>query len=111
MTCPRTLITAAMIVDGDQKSVSTGAILLENDAIIASGTPESIGKVSDASRIDLPRKLVMPALVNAHAHLDLTHIGPAPEGGSFPEWISRIQSQRVSDDAGIEASVRLGIAY
>ena len=111
MTCPRTLITAAMIVDGAQNSVSPGAILLENDAIISSGTPESVGEVSDATRIDLPGKLVMPALVNAHAHLDLTHIGPVPEAGSFTDWISRLQTQRASDDDGIEASINQGIAY
>lgn len=109
MTCPRTLIAAAMIADGAQNSAAPGAILLENSTIIASGSPESIGEVLDAQRIDLPRKLVIPALVNAHAHLDLTHIGPIPSTGSFAEWISRLQSQRASDDAGIEASVRRGV--
>jgi cytosine/adenosine deaminase-related metal-dependent hydrolase len=56
-------------------------------------------------------QLIMPAFVNAHTHLDLTHIGPQPHepDDGFVSWVNMIREQRASDDEHITQCVRLGI--
>lgn len=63
-----------------------------------------------ADKIDLPGHVVAPALANAHAHLDLTHIGPQPIGpGGFAAWIDMVRRERLTADADIEKSVLEGV--
>lgn len=67
---------------------------------------------SDTQRIDAQDKVAIPGLVNAHTHLDLTHIGPMPfeRGQSFVDWVDMIRSGRVSTPEAIAHSVRDGAA-
>ena len=61
--------------------------------------------------LTLRDRVIMPALVNAHTHLDLTHIGPVahdPNEG-FVKWIDNIRTNRKQEDADIRDAVRLGI--
>lgn len=65
-----------------------------------------------AERIDLPGIVIVPAFVNAHAHLDLTHVGSQPfdpETQTFTQWLASIRSTRTLDPADIRGSVALGI--
>lgn len=67
-----------------------------------------------ARRVRLPGSVLIPGMVNAHTHLDLTHIGPQPhdpsEGqGGFVRWVDMIRSRRHTDSVQITASVRQGI--
>ena len=60
---------------------------------------------------DHRRSLLVPGLVNAHTHLDLTHIGPRPHDPSagFAVWIDMVRRERLSDEASIAAAVRRGV--
>jgi cytosine/adenosine deaminase-related metal-dependent hydrolase len=99
--------------------------VIENASIVLKQTSNGYETVSSGSkaqidRMDLPittieltlnDRLVMPALVNAHTHLDLTHIGPVehdPTDG-FVQWVDMIRDQRRSDDQEIRSAVKLGI--
>ncbi|MBL9140393.1 MAG: amidohydrolase family protein [Phycisphaerae bacterium] len=58
----------------------------------------------------LASSAVVPALVNAHAHLDLTSAGCVPFGGDFDEWLAGVRSHRVGMDAQrVDASVQQGV--
>lgn len=110
MTSERTFITAAAIADPVMGVIAPGAMLIEGNSILASGSPSDVGSPPDgARRIDLSGKVVLPALVNAHAHLDLTHLGPRPAAASFVEWIDAIRIGRLTDDEAIADSVREGV--
>jgi cytosine/adenosine deaminase-related metal-dependent hydrolase len=63
-----------------------------------------------ARRIDRRGFVIVPGLVNAHTHLDLTHIGPVAHdpGDGFMAWVDRIRHGRLADEAGIEQSVHRG---
>jgi cytosine/adenosine deaminase-related metal-dependent hydrolase len=63
--------------------------------------------------LTLHEHLLMPALVNAHTHLDLTHIGPQPHepGDGFVQWVDMIRTNRASEDEHITDCVRLGIEH
>ncbi len=61
--------------------------------------------------LDLPGAVLIPGLVNAHAHLDLTHIGPRPydPAGGFMGWARSIIPARATTAEGIRDSVRRGV--
>lgn len=62
--------------------------------------------------VDRPRSVLIPGLVNAHTHLDLTHLGPLPHDPSagFMSWIERIRAGRRIEPDGVAASVGEGLA-
>ena len=63
-----------------------------------------------ASRIDRPGCILMPAIVNAHTHLDLTHIGPRPHDpdAGFVAWVDMVRANRHTEPAQIRDSVAQG---
>ncbi len=60
--------------------------------------------------IDKPDAILIPALVNAHAHLDLTHIGPRPFDASlgFTGFIRLVLANRLDQRDAIERSIAHG---
>jgi cytosine/adenosine deaminase-related metal-dependent hydrolase len=107
---PRTLLRAAAIADGRSIRAAPGCILLEDRRILAAGPPVQIGPVAGAAILDHPGSVLVPALVNSHAHLDLTHLGPWPYAGDFCGWIEMVRLRRAADDGGIRSSVARGVA-
>lgn len=102
-------------VAGDRHAPA--ALLIEHGRqslrILAAGTLADIAHhpaTDRASRIDRPGCILLPALVNAHTHLDLTHIGPRPHdpGGGFVPWVDMVRAHRHTDPRLIHASVALG---
>lgn len=86
-----------------------GVVLLRGETVVAAGSPESVGHVEGVEIVECPDEAILPALVNAHTHLDLTHIGMLPFGGSFLEWLEQVISRRRIDEEGIADSVREGV--
>lgn len=96
-------------------SVSPGSLLVERRGtqtrVIAVGAPDDVDTHPAnivARREALAEAVLVPALVNAHAHLDLTDIGPlSPENG-FDRFIDLVRKQRPRTMEAIEAAVRHG---
>ena len=97
---------------------------VEGDRILGCGVSvnpeESRGA---ASSIDLGAAIVLPGLVDAHTHLELSYLrGMAPSGGSFLDWIRALLAERRrrpdpespeilgAVDAGIAEALRSGTA-
>lgn len=58
---------------------------------------ESVRSRLDADGVvldDLGSTLILPAFVNAHAHLDLAHLGTRPFEGDFVSWAGGVASSR-----------------
>lgn len=102
-------ILAGAIQDAIGPPARPGAIHWRDGRIIASGPPEAVPCPGGATVIERPGHLILPGLVNAHAHLDLTGIGPMPYCGDFIEWIQMVMASRPIGREAIEAAVRLGI--
>lgn len=109
MKTQRTVLRAAMIADGESTSAAPGAILVEDGRIIASGSPQSIGSVGEAKRLNLDDYVLVPALVNAHCHLDLARMPRIDFPGDFRSWADYVRENRDTDDDQIAASVRRGV--
>jgi cytosine/adenosine deaminase-related metal-dependent hydrolase len=108
----RLLIHAGRVVDAGARPKDPkgpGAVLLAGDRVVAAGRPAAVGRPADVEVLNLPGTVLMPALVNAHAHLDLTDVGPTPYDGDFTAWIDGVRRERPSDEAAVAAAVRRGI--
>jgi cytosine/adenosine deaminase-related metal-dependent hydrolase len=103
------LIHAAAIADGTGFTAAPGAILIEDDRTVAIGTPQAMGEVAGSAVEEHLDAVVIPALVNAHAHLDLTHIGPVANGDGFARWAEMVRERRCRLPEEIAASVRQGV--
>ncbi|HED53246.1 MAG TPA: hypothetical protein ENJ00_03480 [Phycisphaerales bacterium] len=106
---------ASLSVVGD--SLHPAALLIERSAqdqrILAVGPIAEVGShplARSAKRIDRPGEVLLPAFVNAHTHLDLSHIGPRPHSPAdgFVSWVDFIREHRHQDEAGIRDAVNLG---
>jgi cytosine/adenosine deaminase-related metal-dependent hydrolase len=65
------------------------AISIENGRIVALGEEVAPGAM------DLGRMAIMPALVNAHTHLELSYLrGRVPQADKFLDWIRMIMATR-----------------
>lgn len=75
-----------------------GWVITHDGLIIESGAgdiPVRAGQPEAAEVIDLGDAVIMPGLVNAHTHLELSWMrGRVPPGGSMPEWASRLIALR-----------------
>lgn len=103
------LIRAGTVIDADTVHASPGALLIRGRTVLAAGPLASVPVPEGALVIDRPFHAVTPGLVNAHAHLDLTHIGPLPAPDRFTDWIGQIRERRAGDEAELRRSVRDGI--
>lgn len=112
-------LDALAVVDGVGTNWSPGSVLVERRGlgglVLAVGPSIEVDRheaAKAARRVDLAGSVVIPGLVNAHTHLDLTHLGPRPyrEEAGFVGWVEAVRLGRVSDAAAIADSVRRGIA-
>ena len=63
-----------------------------------------------ASLVHRPELLVTPALINPHAHLDLTSVGPVGIDGGFDHWLETVRTRRPDSDPAIRSSIEAGLA-
>ena len=82
--------------------------------LLALDTPAAVSSHPRAAEtrltLDRPGRVLIPGLVNAHTHLDLTHIGPIPHDPArgFIAFIDLVRSKRLTQPQDITASVTLG---
>lgn len=118
---PTTIYRAAAIQDAAGTSARPGSIVVRNGRVIAAGHPDEIPRrlLGYAEMVDRPQDLILPALVNAHAHLDLTDLGPRPYDGHFGSWLSQVIEERTKQTSqvgpstirGAEMSLVAGVAH
>src|SRR5262245_17318065 len=78
---------AAWILPVSAPPIRGGWVAIEGDRIAATGAADAAGAT------DLGRVAVMPALVNAHTHLELSFLhGRIPSGDRFTEWVQALMA-------------------
>ena len=107
---PRKLIHADAIADHSGVLAAPGAVLLEEEEIIAVGSVQELGGVGDAMLTQI-HGTVTPSLVNAHTHLDLSGEGIKPAKNSFVHWVEKdvLPIRQDSNEESIQSAVQRGV--
>lgn len=76
-----------------------GWIIVSDGQVLATGAgplpPASSAGIAPADDVDLGRVAVMPGLVNAHTHIELSWLwGKVPPDASFIGWVSKLMALR-----------------
>ncbi len=108
---PTSLLLAAYIAP------MAGPILRDAAVAYADGTILSVGPINELRRQfphaiveDLGQSVLLPGLVNAHVHLELSALSPGDPPASFTQWLTRLVPRSPPDPAAAQAFVERGMA-
>ncbi len=92
---------------GKAVCLADAALALDGDRVVEAGPRGAVeARFGRAEPLDA---VVLPALVNAHTHLELSRLaGCVPGGGGLAGWIGRLVRERAAapeDPAAVEAAV------
>lgn len=105
------LITAQYLLPIDQNLILNGAVAIDEDKIVAVGTADDLqAKYPDATQRNFATHVLMPGLVNAHAHLDLTYF-LGDDTGFIPWLISMLKYQRETEMQQLIPAIQRGLSH
>ena len=77
--------------------IPDGAVVCDGDRIVAVGRLDEVAAAHPDARVRAWRGVLLPGLVNAHAHLEYTAFADlATSGLPFPRWIAELTRRRSS---------------
>ncbi|MFA7384320.1 MAG: amidohydrolase family protein [Desulfurivibrionaceae bacterium] len=112
---PRYLYRAPFVVPGHGPVIADGAVLTEDGLVTAVGSYADLKGV-DAKVEEYEGYVITPALVNCHAHLELSHLAglaeAAPMPGDITGWIRGLLAARaeIDDPEARDDAARLALA-
>jgi cytosine/adenosine deaminase-related metal-dependent hydrolase len=74
-------------------TIADGAVRVEGGGIVDFGPFADLDR-TDARVDDLGEVVLMPGLINAHVHLELSHAAPGEPPASFGEWLLGVVTRR-----------------
>ena len=80
--------------------IQNGAIVVHDGRIVAVGRRKDVVRSHGAAEVrDLGDAVVLPGLINAHTHVELSWMnGEPPAGGSFMTWLGDLVARRRGAD-------------
>ena len=89
------ILRARVVLPVHRPPIQDGAVVVFGDCIAAVGRWTTLRKRFTGEMQDLGEVVLMPGLVNAHCHLDYTHMaGLFPPRKSFCDWIKLITTEK-----------------
>jgi 5-methylthioadenosine/S-adenosylhomocysteine deaminase len=86
-----TRFSARWILPVSSPAIENGAILVDSGRIARIGPSADVPTPESASVVELGNAVLLPGLVNVHAHPELSILRGALEDLPFHEWISRLR--------------------
>jgi len=85
-----------------------GAVVFDGGRTVSAGTAADLRRAHPGAAVhDYGAAVILPGLVNAHTHLELSHLRPPSSVASFTDWLSAVMSSPASSTAD---SIRAGAA-
>ena len=104
-------IQARFVVPINGPVIENGAVVIRGDRI-ADVCP--VREAPTENRVDYGDAVILPGFVNAHTHLELTHLaGRVPPSTNFTDWLSRLMDaarDQPPNCENVQSAVRDGIA-
>jgi cytosine/adenosine deaminase-related metal-dependent hydrolase len=89
------ILRARLVLPLSQSPIADGAVEIRGRRIAAVGPWRTMRGEKRRKVVDLGETILLPGLVNAHCHLDYTHMaGQIPPAQSFTEWLKVIVSTK-----------------
>ena len=109
---PACRISAEWLLPMDGGPISWGAVLIGAEGrVTAVGPDTEVPHPPGVPGERFPSAALLPGLVNAHTHLELTGLDGQVEGAEFPDWIARIIAlKRARTPADFLQAARDGLA-
>ena len=86
---------AAWVLPVVAPPIRDGWVEIAGGVVTGSGDPASAPRDSVARIVRLPSHVVLPGLVNAHTHLELSGLrGAIPPAGSMPDWARAVMARQ-----------------
>lgn len=111
------IVHADAVVVGDGRAIRDGAIVLEGGRVLDVGAAAEVLPRHAGARVERAPGVVLPGLVNAHAHVELSGMAGATRGGAgFVPWLASMQAARFEEleeerDAAIDRAVADLVAF
>lgn len=106
------VVHADAIVTGDAEVVRDGAVVVESSGeVVEVGRAQDLLPAHAGARVERVRGVLLPGLVNAHTHLELSALrGMVPGGAGFVAWVERMMGARAEvqpeqDEQAIDRAV------
>jgi 5-methylthioadenosine/S-adenosylhomocysteine deaminase len=106
-----THISAGFLYPVSSPAIVDGAVLISEDGKIAAvGPDQSVPRPEGVISMSFPSAVLLPGLVNAHTHLELTTLGGRCNDREFFDWIQNVrQSKAELAPEEFEESARCGV--
>ena len=93
------------------KIVHNGAVVVNGDLIVYTGKFNDLNEDQKQRAVDFGKSVIMPGLINAHTHLELTNLkGLEVVDNSLISWIKELLKSKISwKEQDYTTSVRNGI--
>ena len=102
------ILRAKYVMSNSRTIIENGAVTIQGSKIVDVGLYSTIRNSGISPTHDLGEAILMPGLVNAHTHLDLTSSADSIQRTpKFTDWIFQIVGKRTPST--IEPSVREGV--
>ncbi len=103
-------LAAAWLFPGDRPPVADGAVLIDAAGRIAAVGPEPDVPAPPGLATERCSGALLPGLVNAHTHLELTGLEGRAEAADFPTWIREVIALKAQrSPADFLAAARRGL--
>jgi cytosine/adenosine deaminase-related metal-dependent hydrolase len=113
---PRVVHADGVIV-GDGAAIRDGAVVLAGARVVEVGAAADVLPRHAGARVERVSGVVLPGLVNAHAHVELSGMaGATTSGAGFVPWLASMQAARFEEieeerDAAIDRAVADLLAF
>ena len=100
------ILRARYLFPATAPPLADGALTIVDGRIVSVGPAAAAGPVEDLGNV-----AILPGLINAHAHLDLSDV-PAPlgrQGIGLPEWIGQVVAFRRQNPGGGRRAIERGL--
>ena len=111
------LVHADHVITIDGPSISDGAIVVDRGSIVDVGPAAEVIPRHAGLAIERVRGVVLPGLVNAHTHLELSALRGRVSGGrGFIDWVERLIGMRTEigpeeEELAIDEAVRSLVSF